>query len=181
MRRGDFKKIPHPVCGPVRILRILLGTCCFLSCFQGTLPGVVIKVISEGKANFRWCSGPFYLPSDLSSIKDIEKIDLSSLGDRLQGTLLRFPELFFAHQSHPLRATTCTAEISPQFLFVSMAFSHLLWTWSPLSYNQHKNINCSHQQQATKQPFKQNYPHANSSGSSTACAAAPLEDPLHLW
>ena len=53
--------------------------------FVGTLPGIVIKLISEGKADFNGCKGPFTLPTDLSSIKDIEKIDLSSLGKRLQG------------------------------------------------------------------------------------------------
>ena len=53
--------------------------------FIGTLPGFVIKLISEGKADFDGCKGPFTLPTDLSSIKDIEKIDLSSLGDCLQG------------------------------------------------------------------------------------------------
>ena len=53
----------------------------------GTLPGVVIKLISEGNANFDYCEGPFYLPTDLSSIKDIKKIDLHSLGGRLQGDI----------------------------------------------------------------------------------------------
>ena len=57
----------------------------------GTLPGIVIKLISEGNAKFDNCDGPFYLPTDLSSIKDIKKIDLSSLGDRLQGR--KFPYL----------------------------------------------------------------------------------------
>ena len=56
-----------------------------LSCFEGTLPGIIVKLISEGKANFNDCKGPFYLPSDLTSIKDIEKIDLSSLDARLKG------------------------------------------------------------------------------------------------
>ena len=49
------------------------------------MPDIVIKLISEGKAKFDGCKGPFTLPTDLSSIKDIEKIDLSSLGKRLQG------------------------------------------------------------------------------------------------
>ena len=53
----------------------------------GTLPGNVIKLISEGNAKFDGCRGPFYLPTDLSSIKDIKKIDLSSLGGRLQGDI----------------------------------------------------------------------------------------------
>ena len=53
--------------------------------FIGTLPGIVIKLISEGKADFNGCKGPFTLPTDLSSIKDIEKINLWSLGGRLQG------------------------------------------------------------------------------------------------
>ena len=57
--------------------------------FIGTLPGIVIKLISEGKANFNDCNEPFTLPTDLSSIKDIKKIDLSSLRDRLQGR--KFP------------------------------------------------------------------------------------------
>ena len=57
----------------------------------GTLPGIVIKLISEHNAKFDGCKGPFYLPTDLSSIKDIKKIDLSSLGDRLQGR--KFPYL----------------------------------------------------------------------------------------
>ena len=56
-----------------------------LSCFEGTLPGIIVKLISEGKAVLYGCTGPFYLPSDLTSIKDIEKIDLSSLDARLQG------------------------------------------------------------------------------------------------
>jgi hypothetical protein len=51
----------------------------------GTLPGIVIKLISEGNADFDSCDGPFYLPTDLSSIKDIKKIDLRSLGNRLRG------------------------------------------------------------------------------------------------
>ena len=46
---------------------------------------MVIKLISEGKANFRGCKGPFTIGDDLSVIADIKKIDLSSLGDRLQG------------------------------------------------------------------------------------------------
>ena len=57
----------------------------------GTLPGIVIKLISEHNAKFDGCKGPFYLPTDLSSIKDIKKIDLSSLGGRLQGR--KFPYL----------------------------------------------------------------------------------------
>ena len=50
---------------------------------------MVIKLISEGKANkkanFRGCKGPFTIGDDLSVIADIKKIDLSSLGDKLQG------------------------------------------------------------------------------------------------
>ena len=46
---------------------------------------MVIKLISEGKANFRGCDGPFTIGDDLSAIADIKKIDLSSLGSRLQG------------------------------------------------------------------------------------------------
>ena len=46
---------------------------------------MVIKLISEGKANFRGCKGPFTIGDDLSAIADIKKIDLSSLGSRLQG------------------------------------------------------------------------------------------------
>ena len=46
---------------------------------------MVIKLISEGKANFDGCKGPFTIGDDLSAIADIKKIDLSSLGDRLQG------------------------------------------------------------------------------------------------
>ena len=45
----------------------------------------MIKVISEGKANFDGCKGPFTIADDLSAISDIKKIDLSSLGSRLQG------------------------------------------------------------------------------------------------
>jgi len=59
-----------------------------LSCIEGTLPGIIVKLISEGKADLFGCKGPFYLPSDLSSIKDIEWIDLSSpfaRGTRLPG------------------------------------------------------------------------------------------------
>ena len=46
---------------------------------------MVIKLISEGKANFDGCKGPFTIGDDLSAIADIKKIDLSSLGSRLQG------------------------------------------------------------------------------------------------
>ena len=48
---------------------------------QGTLPGIVIRLISEGKANFEGCGGPFTLPTDLSRINDAQKVDLSSLGE----------------------------------------------------------------------------------------------------
>ena len=47
---------------------------------------MVIKLISEGKANFDGCKGPFTIGDDLSAIADIKKIDLSSLGGRLQGS-----------------------------------------------------------------------------------------------
>ena len=63
--------------------------------FIGTLPGIVIKLISEGKALFDGCKGPFTLPTDLSSIKDIEKIDLRSLGDRLRGRTIPSGMFFF--------------------------------------------------------------------------------------
>ena len=46
---------------------------------------MVIKLISEGKANLDGCKGPFTIGDDLSAIADIKKIDLSSLGSRLQG------------------------------------------------------------------------------------------------
>ena len=46
---------------------------------------MVIKLISEGKANLDGCTGPFSIGDDLSAIADIKKIDLSSLGSRLQG------------------------------------------------------------------------------------------------
>ena len=46
---------------------------------------MVIKLISEGKANLDGCKGLFTIGDDLSAIADIKKIDLSSLGDRLQG------------------------------------------------------------------------------------------------
>ena len=46
---------------------------------------MVIKLISEGKANFDGCKGPFTIGDDLSAIADIKKIDLSSLWDRLLG------------------------------------------------------------------------------------------------
>ena len=69
----------------------------------GTLPGIVIKLISEGNANFDGCEGPFYLPTDLSSIKDIKKIDLSSLGDRLRGR--KFPT--FNLRTSPLFLWNC--------------------------------------------------------------------------
>ena len=42
-------------------------------------------MISEGKAYFNRCKGPFTIGDDLSAIADIKKIDLSSLGGRLQG------------------------------------------------------------------------------------------------
>jgi len=51
----------------------------------GVLPPLLIKLISEGKANLEGCDGPFDLPSDLSSISDITKIDLSSLKGKLRG------------------------------------------------------------------------------------------------
>ena len=70
--------------------------------FIGTLPGIVIKLISEGKVNFDSCNGPFTLPTDLSSIKDIEKIDLSSLGDRLQGRTIPSRTFFCFWRTSPL-------------------------------------------------------------------------------
>ena len=81
--------------------------------FIGTLPGIVIKLISEGKANFDGCKGPFTLPTDLSSIKDIEKIDLTSLRDRLQGGTIP-SGMFF-----------CFWRTSPHFLgmFLTMPFA----------------------------------------------------------
>ena len=66
--------------------------------FIGTLPGIVIKLISEEKANFKGCNGPFTLPTDLSGIKDIEKIDLSSLvyqNDVMWMTLKRRLTIFY--------------------------------------------------------------------------------------
>ena len=45
----------------------------------------MIKLIIEGKASFNSCKGPFTIGDDLSAIADIKKIDLSSLGDMLQG------------------------------------------------------------------------------------------------
>ncbi len=69
--------------------------------FIGTLPGIVIKLISEGKANFDGCEGPFTLPTDLSSIKDIEKIDLTSLGDRLQGETIPSGMFFCFWRTRP--------------------------------------------------------------------------------
>ena len=49
---------------------------------------MVIKLISEGKANLDGCEGPFTIGDDLSAIADIKKIDLSSLGGRLQGSAM---------------------------------------------------------------------------------------------
>ena len=46
---------------------------------------MVIKLISEGKANLDSCKGPFTIGDDLSAIADIKKIDLRSLGGTLQG------------------------------------------------------------------------------------------------
>ena len=46
---------------------------------------MVIKLISEGKAKFDGCEGPFTIGDDLSAIADIKKIDLSSLRGMLQG------------------------------------------------------------------------------------------------
>ena len=46
---------------------------------------MVIKLVSEDEANFIDCKGPFTIGDDLSAIADIKKIDLSSLGGRLQG------------------------------------------------------------------------------------------------
>ena len=48
---------------------------------------MVIKLISEGKANFRGCKGPFTIGDDLSVIADMKKINLSSLKNSLQGKL----------------------------------------------------------------------------------------------
>ena len=78
-------------CGPVRTLCWNIPDIKSFLLLVGTLPGIVIKLISEGNANFDGCDGPFYLPTDLSSIKDIKKIDLSSLRRRLQGR--KFPYL----------------------------------------------------------------------------------------
>ena len=72
-------------CGPVRTLCWNIPDIKSFLLLVGTLPGFVIKLISEGNANFEGCDGPIYLPTDLSSIKDIKKIDLHSLGGRLQG------------------------------------------------------------------------------------------------
>ena len=47
----------------------------------------MIKLIIEGKASFNSCKGPFTIGDDLSAIADIKKIDLSSLGNMLQGSL----------------------------------------------------------------------------------------------
>ena len=63
---------------------------------RGTLPGVVIRLISEGKASFEGCEGPFTLPEDLSSISDIEKVDLTSLDTRVAGTDFSFAAINFA-------------------------------------------------------------------------------------
>ena len=71
--------------GPVRTLCWNISDIKSFLLLVGTLPGIVIKLISEGNANFYGCEGPFYLPTDLSSIKDIKKIGLHSLGGRLQG------------------------------------------------------------------------------------------------
>ena len=50
---------------------------------------MVIKLISEGKADIKKGRqaqiDPFTIGDDLSAIADIKKIDLSSLGGRLQG------------------------------------------------------------------------------------------------
>ena len=70
--------------------------------FIGTLPGFVIKLISEGKADFDGCKGPFTLPTDLSSIENIEKIDLSSLGGRLQGRTIPSGTFFCVWRTSPL-------------------------------------------------------------------------------
>ena len=69
--------------------------------FIGTLPGIVIKLISEGKADFDGCKGPFTLPTDLSSIENIEKIDLSSLGGRLQGRTIPSGTFFCVWRTSP--------------------------------------------------------------------------------
>ena len=52
---------------------------------SGALPGVIVRLISEGKASFEGCEGPFTLPEDLSSISDIQKVDLTSLDTRVSG------------------------------------------------------------------------------------------------
>ena len=46
----------------------------------GTLPGFLIRMISEGKANFEGCGGPFTLPTDLSSIEDAPSRSLVTSG-----------------------------------------------------------------------------------------------------
>ena len=85
----NLEKIPGNYLAPFEISPCLSHTHIYPQLlFIGTLPGIVIKLISEGKANFDGCEGPFTLPTDLSSIKDIEKIDLSSLGGRLQGSTI---------------------------------------------------------------------------------------------
>ena len=52
---------------------------------RGAMPGVIVRLISEGKASFEGCEGPFTLPEDLSSISDIQKVDLTSLDTRVSG------------------------------------------------------------------------------------------------
>ena len=59
---------------------------------RGTLPGFIIRMISEGKASLEGCEGPFTLPEDLSSISDIQKVELTSLGWNLGGDVSVFEQ-----------------------------------------------------------------------------------------
>ena len=51
----------------------------------GPLPGNIVRLISQGKANMRNCKGPFTLEADLSAVSD--EIILQPLDERLHGKL----------------------------------------------------------------------------------------------
>ena len=59
---------------------------------RGVMPGLIVRLVSEGKASFEGCEGPFTLPEDLSSISDIQKVDLTSLGWNLGGDVSVFEQ-----------------------------------------------------------------------------------------
>lgn len=50
----------------------------------GTLPPKIVKLLSDSKASVGHCNGPFQIP-DFSTINNLVKLDLHSLGKSLHG------------------------------------------------------------------------------------------------